>query len=95
LKFLSSVVSCKPRQEDHPKVTIVSDRVEDLLNELRTQPGKDIWLFGVVSCSAARSRSLRWTVEPAVIPVLLEYDVEGAAGKRSAGAKGGEGVAAR
>lgn len=34
------------RQEDHPQVTIVSDDAERRLKELRSLPGKDIWLFG-------------------------------------------------
>jgi dihydrofolate reductase len=34
------------RPADHPKVTIVRDKIEGVLSELRKQPGKDIWLFG-------------------------------------------------
>ena len=33
-------------QSDHPGVTIVSQNVEETLNNLREEPGKDIWLFG-------------------------------------------------
>jgi dihydrofolate reductase len=60
------------RQEDHPGVTIVSDHLEQRLKELRSQPGKDIWLFG----GGELFRSLLDincvdTVEPAIIPVLL------------------------
>lgn len=60
------------RQEDHPGVTIVSDRVEETLDELRAQPGKDIWLYG----GGELFRSLLElgrvdTVEPAIIPVVL------------------------
>lgn len=60
------------RQEDHPAVTIVSENVEERLDELRAQSGKDIWLFG----GGELFRSLLElgyvdTVEPAVIPVLL------------------------
>ena len=66
------VFSRSLRQEDHPGVTIVSDRVEETVDELRRQPGKDIWLFG----GGELFRSLLElgcvdTVEPAVIPVLL------------------------
>jgi dihydrofolate reductase len=60
------------RQGDHPKVTVVSDQLEQRLEELRSQPGKDIWLFG----GGELFRSLLEigcvdTVEPAIIPVLL------------------------
>lgn len=60
------------QQEDHPQVTIVADNLEQRLDELRSQPGKDIWLFGggelfhsllEIGCVD--------TVEPAIIPVLL------------------------
>jgi dihydrofolate reductase len=34
------------RQEDHPAVKVVSYEVENTLRELRSLPGKDIWLFG-------------------------------------------------
>jgi dihydrofolate reductase len=59
------------RQEDHPGVTIVDDP-EGLMAELRSNPGKDVWLFG----GGALFRSfaelgLVDTVEVAVIPVLL------------------------
>src|SRR5688572_21260055 len=40
------VVSRTLRPEDHPGVTIVSDRLEARVRELRERPGKDIWLFG-------------------------------------------------
>jgi len=60
------------RQENHPEVTIVSGHIEQALKELRSQPGKDIWLFG----GGELFRSLLEigyvdTVEPAIIPVLL------------------------
>lgn len=60
------------RQEDHPGVTIVAESVEQRIREIRSQPGKDIWLFG----GGDLFRSLLElgcvdTVEPAVIPVLL------------------------
>lgn len=58
--------------EDHPDVTIVSDRVRETLDALRAEPGKDIWLFG----GGELFRSLLElgcvdTVEPAVMPVVL------------------------
>lgn len=60
------------RQDDHPDVTIVSDRVRQTIDELRALPGKDIWLYG----GGELFRSLLDlgcvdTVEPAVIPVIL------------------------
>lgn len=60
------------RQNDHPDVIVVSGDVPALLAELRSGPGRDIWLFG----GGELFRSLLAlggvdTVEPAVIPVLL------------------------
>ena len=60
------------RQDDHPKVTVVSDDPEKVLTDLRGQPGKDIWLFG--GGSLFRSLlDLRQVdaVEVAVVPVLF------------------------
>jgi dihydrofolate reductase len=66
------VVSRTLRQEDHPNVVVIADDIAPRVNELRAQPGKDIWLFG----GGELFRSLLElgcvdTVEPAVIPVLL------------------------
>lgn len=60
------------RQDDHPAVTVISGDAKTRLNALRSQPGKDIWLFG----GGELLRSLLAigcvdTVEPAIIPVLL------------------------
>ena len=60
------------RQEDHPGVTIVADRIPERLRELRAKPGKDIWLWG----GGQLFRTLLEldqvdTVEVAVVPVLL------------------------
>jgi dihydrofolate reductase len=62
------------RQDDHPAVTVISGDVETRLNALRSQPGKDIWLFG----GGELLRSLLAigyvdTIEPAIIPVLLGW----------------------
>jgi dihydrofolate reductase len=59
------------RQEDHPRVTII-DNPEELIAELRSKPGKDIWLFGggLLFRSLAEGGVVD-TVEVAVIPVLL------------------------
>jgi dihydrofolate reductase len=60
------------RPEDHPGVTIVSDRIGETLDRLREAPGRDIWLFG----GGQLFRSLLElgyvdTVELAMIPILL------------------------
>ncbi|MDX1395890.1 MAG: dihydrofolate reductase family protein [Gemmatimonadota bacterium] len=60
------------RPEDHPGVTIVAEDIAETLDELRAQPGKDIWLFG----GGELFRSLLElgyvdTVEPAIVPVVL------------------------
>jgi len=66
------VVSRSLRQQDHPDVTVVGEKVQQTLTALRKRPGKDIWLFG----GGALFRSLLDmglvdTVEVALIPVLL------------------------
>jgi dihydrofolate reductase len=60
------------RQEDYPNVTIVSDNLEQALADLRSKPGKDIWLFGGGSLfrSLLEARLVDG-VEVSVIPVLL------------------------
>ena len=60
------------RQRDYPGVQLVADRLEETLNALRAEPGKDIWLFGGGSLfrSLLDSRLVD-TVELAIIPVLL------------------------
>lgn len=66
------VFSRSLRPEDHPSVTVVSDRVRETVDELRARPGKDIWLFG----GGDLFRSLLElgcvdTVEPAIVPVMI------------------------
>ena len=59
------------RQEDHRGVTIVDDP-KGLMAELRSQPGKDIWLGGGGSLFRSFAElGLVDTVEVGVIPVLL------------------------
>jgi dihydrofolate reductase len=59
------------RQEDHPGVTIVDDP-EGLMAELRSKPGKDVWLWGGGSLFRSFAElGLVDTVEVGVIPVLL------------------------
>jgi dihydrofolate reductase len=60
------------RPQDHPDVTVVSDRAREAVDGLRREAGKDIWLFG----GGELFRSLLAldcvdTVEPAVVPILL------------------------
>lgn len=58
---------------DHPKVTIVSDRVEETVAALRAEESdKDIWLFGGGELfRSLLDAGLVDTVEVAIIPVLL------------------------
>ncbi len=65
------VVSRTLRPEDHPGVTIAANP-EEVVSELRAQPGKDIWLFGggALFGSLLEARLVD-TVEVAIIPVLL------------------------
>jgi dihydrofolate reductase len=60
------------RQVDYPNVTIVSENPEDVLANLRSKPGKDIWLFGggLLFRSLLEARLVD-AVEVAVMPVLM------------------------
>jgi dihydrofolate reductase len=67
----SVVISHSMRQADHPDVTVVND-AGPFVAELKTKPGKDIWLFG----GGALFHSLLGAglvdgIDVAVIPVLL------------------------
>jgi dihydrofolate reductase len=65
------VVSRTLSPKDHPGVTIVDDP-EGLMAELRSKPGKDVWLFGGSSLFRSLAElGLVDAVEVAVIPVLL------------------------
>jgi dihydrofolate reductase len=66
------VASRTLRQEDYPKVTILGSNLEAALIDLKSQPGKEIWLFGGGSLfrSLLEARLVD-TIEVAVIPVLL------------------------
>ncbi|HEX6899026.1 MAG TPA: dihydrofolate reductase family protein [Thermoanaerobaculia bacterium] len=60
------------RQSDYPKVTIVADNAREVLDALRAEPGKDIWLFGGGGLfRSLLDEGLVDTVEVSVIPVLL------------------------
>jgi dihydrofolate reductase len=70
------VLSRTLRQSDYPDVTVVSSAAEDFVAELKTRPGKDIWLFG----GGALFRSLLDaglvdTIEVGVMPALLSEGV--------------------
>jgi dihydrofolate reductase len=67
------VFSSTLRQQDYPKVTIVSpEKAKETVAAMRAAPGKDIWLFGggLLFRSLAEA-GLVDTVEVGVIPVLL------------------------
>ena len=59
------------RQKDHPGVTIV-DNPAEVIAELRSKPGKDVWLWGGGSLFRSFAElALVDTVEVGVVPVLL------------------------
>lgn len=66
------VASRTLRPEDYPGVEVVQEGLEERIRELRSEVGRDIWLFGGGDLF---SQVLAWdlvdTVEPAVIPILL------------------------
>ena len=65
------------RQEDHPNVTIVADRVEETVSALRKESGKDIWLFGGgIFFRSLLDAGLVDTVEVAIMPVLLGEGIQ-------------------
>ena len=60
------------KPEDHPDVTIVADGMKEKIDELRTLPGKDIWLFGGgLLFQSLFELGLVDTIEPAIIPIIL------------------------
>ena len=68
----SFVFSRTLRQEDYPKVTIVSENVPEVVAGLRAESGKDIWLFGGGSLfHSLLDAKLVDTVEVGIMPVLL------------------------
>jgi dihydrofolate reductase len=66
------VASRTLRPERHPGVEVVGEGLEERVRALRTEAGRDIWLYGGGELFA---QLLAWglvdTVEPAIIPVLL------------------------
>ena len=66
------VVSRTLRQEDHPKITVISEDLESRVRALREAPGKDIWLWGGGElCRSLIDVGLVDTVEVGIMPVLL------------------------
>ena len=60
------------KPHDHPRVTIVADRIAEVVTALRAEKGKDIWLFGGGSLfRSLLAAGVVDTVEVAIIPVLL------------------------
>jgi dihydrofolate reductase len=60
------------QQQDFPDVTIIAEKPAETIAGLRSQPGKDIWLFGGGSLfRSLLELRLVDTVEVAVIPILL------------------------
>lgn len=60
------------RQEEHPQVTVVSDNAQSLLKQMRSLPGKDIWLFGGGKLfQSLLALDCVDSVEPAIVPILL------------------------
>ena len=60
------------QQSDYPAVTVIAEGAEAVVQELRAQPGKDIWLFGggELFRSLLAQRCVD-RIEVAIIPVLL------------------------
>jgi dihydrofolate reductase len=66
------VFSRTMKQQDHPKVTVVSELKPAWVQVLQTRSGKDIWLFGGSELFRSFLDSDHVdTVEVSVIPVLL------------------------
>jgi dihydrofolate reductase len=60
------------KPKDHPDVIVVSDNAPQVLNALKKQPGKDIWLFGGGGLFASLlDAAVVDAIEVAVIPVML------------------------
>ncbi len=68
----SMIVSRTMRPENHPDLAIIGDDLGGAIARLRSEPGKDIWLFGGGSLFRSMLElGLVDSVEVAVIPVLL------------------------
>ena len=70
------VFSRSLKQVDHPRVTVVGDGMDEFLIDLKSRPGKDIWLYGGGELfRTLLDRGHVDTVEPAVMPILLGQGV--------------------
>ncbi len=59
-------------QSDHPNVTIVGENWKEVVQSLREEPGKDVWLFGGGSLfRSLAAEGFVDTVEVAVMPTIL------------------------
>jgi len=57
---------------DHPEVTMISENATEFVSDLRSQPGRDIWLFGGAQLfSGLAAAKLVDTVELGIMPALL------------------------
>ena len=66
------VFSRRLRPSDHKNVTIVGENWKEVVQSLREEPGKDIWLFGGGTLFRSLAEAgLVDTVEVAVIPTIL------------------------
>ena len=66
------VVSRTLKPADHPGVTVIADGLADAVAALKTEKGKDIWLFGGGELFRSLvSLGLVDTVEVALVPILL------------------------
>ena len=66
------VFSSSLQQADHPDVKIVGNDFVAELQELKSRPGLDIWLYGGGELFRSLLQAgLVDTVEPAVVPVML------------------------
>jgi len=60
------------RQRDYPEVAVIADRATEVLDTIRREPGKDIWLMGGGTLfRSLLEAGLVDTVEVSVVPVLL------------------------
>lgn len=60
------------KPSDYPNVTIVSGAIPEAIRALKTEPGKDIWLFGGGDLfRSLAGLGLVDTVSVAVVPIML------------------------
>lgn len=71
-KLRNFVVSSSLAAADYPEVTVVAGDVERVLSDLRSEPGKDIWLCGGgVLLASLLAANLVDTIEIGLSPTLL------------------------